>query len=174
MSRCRLAKAVLLAVAALCLVPGAAQAQSTFTGVVKDTSGAVLPGATSLANPNGQGTVFLITAATRYTVCPGNSAAAGCVVGALVNPGLNVASLSVPLVAPQTEFGDRIQQLDLNIVKTIKLGHMTLQPKLDLFNVLNVSPVYSVRSLNFGTTAYTQPSSILIGRVFQLGAVLRF
>ena len=46
MSRCRLAKAVLLAVAALCLVPGAAQAQSTFTGVVKDTSGAVLPGVT--------------------------------------------------------------------------------------------------------------------------------
>ena len=142
------------------------------TGIVAGPSGQ--PGATSLANPNGQGTVWLITNTTRYTVCPGNSAAAGCVVGALVDPGINVASLSVPLVAPQTEFGDRIQQLDINVVKTIRLGHMSLQPKFDLFNVLNVAPVYAVRSLNFNTTAYRQPSSILVGRVFQLGAVLKF
>ena len=39
-------KSVLLALACLCLVPAAARAQSTLTGVVKDTSGAVLPGVT--------------------------------------------------------------------------------------------------------------------------------
>src|SRR5207244_2787413 len=109
-----------------------------------------------------------------YATCPGNSAAAGCAVGALVDPGMTVASLSVPLVAPQTEFGDRLNQLDINIVKTIKVGHTTVQPKFDLFNVLNASPVYAVRGLNYGTTAYLQPSSVLVGRVFQLGAVVRF
>ena len=36
--------ALFMALAALCLLPMAAQAQSVFTGVVKDTSGAVLPG----------------------------------------------------------------------------------------------------------------------------------
>ena len=71
--------------------------------------------------------------------------AAGCVVGALVDPGLNVASLSVPLVAPQTEFGDRINQLDLNLSKTIKIGHATIQPKIDFFNLLNRSSVYAIR-----------------------------
>ena len=39
-------KALLMAMAALCLLPIAAQAQSAFTGTVKDTSGAVLPGVT--------------------------------------------------------------------------------------------------------------------------------
>ena len=39
-------KALFMALAALCLLPMAAHAQSAFTGVVKDTSGAVLPGVT--------------------------------------------------------------------------------------------------------------------------------
>jgi hypothetical protein len=132
------------------------------------------PSAASLAAPNGAGTVWLITPTTRYSVCPGNSASQGCVVGAIVDPGMTVASLSVPLVAPMTEYGDRINQLDLNVTKTFRYSRMTIQPKFDLFNALNVSPVYAVRSMNFGTASYQQPSSILVGRVFQLGAVLRF
>jgi hypothetical protein len=142
------------------------------TGIVAGPSGQ--PGATSLATPNGAGTVWLITPTTRYTVCPGSSAAAGCVVGALVDPGINVASLSVPLVAPQTEFGDRINQLDLNLAKTIKAGHASIQPKIDFFNLLNRSSVYAVRTLNYGTAAYNLPQSILVGRVFQLGAIVKF
>ena len=43
-------------------------------------------------------------------------------VGALVDPGMTVASLYVPLVAPMTEYGDRINQLDLNISKTFRVG----------------------------------------------------
>jgi hypothetical protein len=132
------------------------------------------PSAASLASPNGAGSVWQIFPTTRYTACPGNSASQGCVVGALVDPGMTAASLSVPLVAPMTEYGDRINQLDLNITKTFKVGRGTVQPKFDLFNVLNVSPVYAVRSMNYGTASYLQPSSILVGRVFQLGAIVKF
>src|SRR6478609_1026046 len=39
-------KALFMALASLCLLPIAAHAQSAFTGTVKDTSGAVLPGVT--------------------------------------------------------------------------------------------------------------------------------
>jgi hypothetical protein len=46
MTRSYLLKSVCLALACLCFVPAAARAQSTLTGVVKDTSGAVLPGVT--------------------------------------------------------------------------------------------------------------------------------
>jgi hypothetical protein len=132
------------------------------------------PSATQLNTPNGVGTVWLITPTTRYTSCPGNSASQGCVPGALVDPGMTLSSLSVPLIAPNTEFGDRINQLDFNISKTIKIGRASIQPKFDLFNALNVSPVYAVRTLNFGTSSYLQPQSILNGRVFQLGAILKF
>ena len=54
------------------------------------------------------------------------------------------------------------------MTKTIKFGRASIQPKFDLFNVLNVAPVYAVRSLNYGTASHLQPSSILNGRVFQL------
>ena len=100
-----------------------------------------------------------------------------CSVNQLVDPGMNVASLSVPLIAPNTEFGDRINQLDLNVSKTFKLQRFSIQPKIDLFNALNVSPVYAIRAtggLNYGTAAYYQPQSILVGRVYQLGAIVRF
>ena len=142
------------------------------TGIVAGPSGQ--PGAASLANPNGQGTVWLITRNTTYTASSPCVAQGKCTAGQFVNSNLSAAQLQVPLVPPQTEFGDRINQLDINVVKSIKIGHSTLQPKFDLFNVLNRSPVYAVRSQNFGTTAYMQPSSVLVGRVFQLGAVLRF
>ena len=35
---------------------------------------------------------------------------------------------------------------------------MSIQPKIDFFNLLNVSPVYAVRTLNYGTASYKQPS----------------
>src|SRR4029077_18623361 len=59
---------------------------------VSGPSGA--PTALQLANPNGQGTVWLVTSTTTYTSCPGASASKGCVVGARVDPGITVASLS--------------------------------------------------------------------------------
>jgi hypothetical protein len=139
---------------------------------VSGPSGA--PSALQLANPNGQSTVWLVTSATTYTSCPGNSASQGCVVGARVDPGITVASLSIPLVAPMTEYGDRINQLDVNIAKTFKLDRMSIQPKIDFFNVLNRAPVTAVLGLNYGTAAYRQPSVVINPRTFQLGAVLRF
>ena len=46
MERTRMLRAIVAIVALLCLLPAAAHAQSTFIGVVKDSSGAVLPGVT--------------------------------------------------------------------------------------------------------------------------------
>jgi hypothetical protein len=132
------------------------------------------PSAAQFAAPNGAGSVWLITPTTRYTTCPGNSSAAGCVVGALVDPGMTVSSLSVPLGPPMTEYGDRINQLDFSVTKTVKIGRTSIQPKLDFFNMLNVSPVTAVRSLNFGTASYLQPQTVLVGRVYQLGAIVKF
>jgi len=132
------------------------------------------PSALQLNTPNGVGTVWLITPATTYSASSPCVAQGKCTAGQLVDPGMNVASLSVPLIAPNTEFGDRINQLDLNVTRTIRIGRSSVQPKLDLFNALNVSPVYAVRSLNFGTASYLQPSSILVGRVFQVGAIVKF
>ena len=96
------------------------------------------PSATQLNTPNGAGTVWLITPTTRYTASePVRGARARARSDQLVDPGMNVASLSVPLIAPNTEFGDRINQLDLNVSKTFKVQRFSIQPKFDLFNALN-------------------------------------
>ena len=139
---------------------------------VSGPSGA--PSAAQLAAPNGAGSVWLITAATRYDASSPCVAQGKCTVGQQVNPGITQASLSVPLVAPMTEYGDRINQLDLNFTKSIKVGQFNIQPKVDVFNALNVSPVTAVLGLNYGTAAYKQPSVVLNPRTLQIGANVRW
>src|SRR5262249_53334915 len=107
------------------------------------------PSALQLNNPNGIGSVWLVTPTTTYTATSPCVAQGKCTVGQLVDPGMTVASLSVPLIPPNTEFGDRINQLDLNVSKIIRVARYSIQPKFDLFNALNRSPVYAVRSLNY-------------------------
>jgi hypothetical protein len=131
-------------------------------------------GITTNNPPAGAGSVWLITPTTRYTASSPCVAQGTCAANQLVDPGMTQTSLSVPLVAPMTEYGDRINQLDLNIAKTFKFNRFSFQPKIDFFNLLNVSSVTNVLGLNYGTQAYFQPSVVVNGRVFQLGALVRF
>jgi hypothetical protein len=131
-------------------------------------------GITTSAAPNGASTVWLISKTTTYSSSSPCVAQGKCTAGQLVDPGMTAASLSVPLVAPMTEYGDRINQLDVNVTKTVKVGMFSVQPKIDFFNILNRAPVTNVLGLNYGTAAYKQPSVVLNGRTFQLGAVVRF
>jgi hypothetical protein len=136
------------------------------------------PSATQLNTPNGAGTVWQIFPTTAYTASSPCVAQNKCTIGQLVDPGMTLASLNVPLIAPNTEFGDRINQLDINVTKLIKVGRYNISPKFDLFNALNASPVYAVRSVGgamlYGTSSYMVPQSILVGRVFQLGVIVKF
>jgi hypothetical protein len=122
--------------------------------------------------------VWQITRTTTYSASHPCVAQGKCTAGQLVNPGITEASLNVPIIAPQTEYGDRINQLDLNVTKMVRFGRVTLQPKLDVFNLLNIAPVYAVRTVGnvmlYGTAAYMQPSQVLNPRTLQIGAIVRF
>ena len=131
-------------------------------------------GITTNNPPAGVSTVWQITKTTAYTASSPCVAKGTCAVGQLVDPGMTQSSLNVPLVAPQTEFGDRINQLDINFTKNIRFGKFNIQPKLDIFNLLNVASATNVLGQNFGTAAYNVPSVILNPRTFQIGAVVRF
>ena len=142
-------------------------------------------GGPNLTSVSGLGSAFTVSPATRYTVCPGHSASLGCVVGALVVPGMNTASFSVPLVAPQTENTPRIDQVDVAVSKRISIGRVRFEPKVDVFNLLNSSDYFSVASTTFSPTAvagvsalrpggvptaYLAPQLILQGRLVRIGA----
>jgi hypothetical protein len=124
----------------------------------------------SVTTPAGVGTFWLVSPSTRYAPdCKGP-----CTPGALVIPNMSAANLNVPLVAPGTEFAERVNQLDLSLAKWFPIGHARIQGQLDVFNALNRSDVLSVRSLNYGTPSYLQPSSVLQGRILRLATQLKW
>jgi hypothetical protein len=128
------------------------------------------PALPNVNTPPGQGTVWSISPTTRYAAdCKGP-----CTPGALVIPNMSPATLNVPLVAPGTEYAERVNQVDLSLAKWFQLGATRLQGQFDVFNLLNRSDVLSVRSLNFGTTSYMQPSSVLQGRILRLAVQVRW
>jgi hypothetical protein len=120
--------------------------------------------------PNGQGSYWQITPTTRYAAnCTGP-----CTPGALVIPGLNTATLNVPLIGPGTELTPRITQLDFTFGRTFKSRGLTMNPKVDLFNALNSSDYYTIRSLVYGASAYMLPGSVLQGRIMRVSADVRW
>jgi len=117
------------------------------------------------------GTQWLITRSTRY----GAGCTGPCTPGALVIPGLTTSSVTVPLVVPGTEFLPRLNQVDLSLAKWFQIGSRSrVQMQVDLFNVLNANTILGVRSVNYGTGSYQQPSGILNGRTIRLGTQLRW
>lgn len=126
---------------------------------------------TGFDNPRGLGTHYLVTPTTRYAAnCTG-----ACTPGALVLPAMaasGVASIQVPLVAPETEFTPRLNQFDISLSKAVDLGGFRFIPKLDVFNALNSDDYTSVTSTQFGAATYMRPSVVLQGRIVRIGANL--
>jgi hypothetical protein len=146
------------------------RAIGNYTGTaVADRNKIAGPGYGDVGSPIG--TRWLVTPQTRY--------AAGCIApcrpGELVIPGMTEAQLLLPLKPGGQELLDRINQLDLSLAKWFEVGSgRRVQLQVDLFNALNSNAVTGWRSVNFGTAAYSQVSSILNPRVLRLGAQLKW
>jgi len=90
------------------------------------------------------------------------------------------ATVSVPVVAPQTLFEDRRSQLDLRVSKMFALnGNGRLYVNVDLYNVLNAASILVVNS-SFGpqyrrpiTTSLTG-AGVLDGRLLQFSGRVTF
>jgi len=72
------------------------------------------------------------------------------------------------------EFFDRLNQLDVTISKVFLVKGTRFEPEMAVFNALNGTAVSAVRSLNFGTASYEQPSTILQGRFVRLGIKMKW
>jgi hypothetical protein len=113
---------------------------------------------TGFTQPNGQATFQQITRTSRDVAT-----------GQLIAPDLNFASLNVPLVAPESQYMPRVNQVDLSFSKTITWKTARILPKVDVFNVLNSNDHTAIATAQFGTAAYLRPSVILQGRLIRLG-----
>ena len=142
------------------------------TGTAAQAYGGFTAG-TGFDRPNGLATYWLVTPTTRYAAnCTGP-----CTPGALVLPLLaasGAASLSVPLVAPDSEFTPRINQVDLSVSKSVKMGTTTFLPKVDIFNALNSDDYTSIVISQYLAATYKRPSTILQGRIIRVGVDVRW
>jgi hypothetical protein len=137
------------------------------SGVFQSYQGKSAPLVNSL--PSSQ-TNWLVSRTTRYAAnCVGP-----CTPGALVIPNLTEASITVPLTPPGTEFLDRHNQLDVRLGKRFQLNRVRLNAQVDIFNVLNASPVEIVRSFNYGTAGYMLPAQVLQARLVKVSAQVEF
>ncbi len=87
-------------------------------------------------------------------------------------PGLNQSAETVPLIAPGAKYLDRLDQVDMRLAKKFPLGRGSWQVQLDIFNLLNGNT--TVAAVQTYGSSLDQPSQILQGRLFSLGAQFHF
>ena len=82
------------------------------------------------------------------------------------------SSQNIRLSEPGSTYNDRVNQLDVNLTKSIKVNGVDLRPELGLFNLLNGSAVLNQVNA-FGPTL-DRVNTILSPRLVRLGVTLKF
>jgi len=83
------------------------------------------------------------------------------------------ASVTVPLIPPQTQFEPRYTLLDLRVSKLFSLGpRMRLRPNFDIYNLLNDRSTLTINN-TYGAT-WLRPLLLVDGRLIQVGGQLAF
>ena len=99
---------------------------------------------------------------------------------ALVAPSLgrdlsgNAANVTVNLLAPGTEYGDRFQELDVRIGKRWKVGGVRTLMSVDMYNALNSSAVLAYNPAFVPQGTWLQPLTIQTPRFFRLAMEIEF
>ena len=82
------------------------------------------------------------------------------------------ASVTVNLIAPQTMFGDRINQVDFRIAKVLRFGRNRAQVGVDIFNAMNSNvPLGYLQT--YGST-WLRPTSVLDARFARVSGQIDF
>jgi len=82
------------------------------------------------------------------------------------------ANVNVELVAPNTRYEDRLQQVDLRFTKRIQFERITLRGNFDIYNVLNGSAILS-ENTGYGVQWLT-PYETMGGRLFKFSTQFEF
>ncbi len=151
-------------------VSGALQSLNGYlSGTAAQAYGGFTAG-TGFDRPNGLGTFYQVASTTRYAAnCTGP-----CTPNAVVVPNFRGGAASLSLVAPETEYTPRINQVDLSASRRFRFGMIEVLPKMDVFNAFNSDDYTAVSTVQFGAAAYNRPSVVLQGRIIRIGADVRW
>src|SRR6185295_6422850 len=82
-----------------------------------------------------------------------------------------VANATLNLVTPAAMYGERLNELDLRLTKSIKFSGTRIGVNFDIYNVLNGN---YVRTVNANYAAWLTPTAILDPRLFKISAQFDF
>jgi hypothetical protein len=109
---------------------------------------------------------------TRYPAnCP-----SPCPAGEVILPTTVFAqpALTFNLASESSVFVERITQLDFKVTRTFKAGRVSVIPTFEVFNVNNSDAIISYVTTNALSASYLAPNSIMQGRLYGLGAMVRW
>ena len=78
---------------------------------------------------------------------------------------------TVSLIAPGTQYGDRLNQVDVRVGKILKVNGARFLVNVDMFNVFNTS---AVTAENSNVLSFRQPTGIAFARYVRFGAQFDF
>jgi len=110
--------------------------------------------------------------ATRYPAdCP-----APCPAGEIILPSAVFAqpSMTFNLVAENASLGERITQLDFKVSRTFRINRLSVIPTFEVFNVNNSDAIISYVTTNALSASFLAPNSIMQGRLYGLGLMVRW
>ena len=79
---------------------------------------------------------------------------------------------NIPLVEPGTQFGNRVNRLDLRLGYSFRINNVRIQANVDAYNALNSSAIRAY-NLVYGP-GYLNPVQILDARIIQFGGQISF
>jgi Carboxypeptidase regulatory-like domain len=112
------------------------------------------------------GTDQIMSLQGNYILTAADQAAAAAQIGRPLTVG---APITVNLIAPGDEYGDRIRQLDLAAKKIIRMGGRRLTVGLDMLNLLNNNVTLAFnQAFSPTSTGWLTPTTYMNPRVFRL------
>ena len=110
--------------------------------------------------------------ATRYPAnCP-----SPCPAGEIILPAavFSQASMTFNLEAENAVLVERITQLDFKVSRTFRFNRLSVIPTFEVFNVNNSDAIISYVTTNALSASFLAPNSIMQGRLYGLGAIVRW
>jgi hypothetical protein len=74
------------------------------------------------------------------------------------------------LIVPNTEYGERLTQLDVRLTRAFQFGRARVRAMVDLYNLFNGNTILT-QNATFGST-WLRPTAIQAGRLLKFGGQL--
>ncbi|MEO8679512.1 MAG: hypothetical protein ABI665_10730, partial [Vicinamibacterales bacterium] len=124
------------------------------------------------SSPTSSRVMTVTRGVTRYPAgCP-----SPCPAGQVIMPTgtFGQTSLTYALDPLRATAVERIVQLDFKVSRTFRFGRLSVLPTFEVFNINNSDAIISYITTNVLSTAYQSPNSIMQGRMYGSGLVVRW